>query len=409
MDNVALTDGFRRTRYGTVSWRAQERRAEDLLQRLECENVDVGMPAGELSAVDRSKVAIARVLGSWNDRIGLLILDEPTASLGDEEVQQLFEVLRGIRSAGHAVLYVTHRLSEVFEIADRVTVLRHGKVVHSALASSLDPQSLVRQMLGHELVQEERASASAARSERSRRLTARGLSTGVVRGLSFDVAEGEILGLAGLAGSGHEQIPPALAGATPAEGVMTIGSQAIALERMTPLRAHRAGLAYVPPDRKREGIIAGWAVRENTTVSIIDTFRQLRFLVNDSKMTSESEAWAERVDLQPRDPMKLVQTLSGGNQQKVIVARCLATDPQVLVLSDPTAGVDVGAREQIWGLLRDAAASGVSVLVASTDTADLAAVCDRVLVMRQGVVYGELVGTDVTDSRISREILASHS
>lgn len=409
MDNVALTDGFRLTRYKTVAWGAQERRAEDLLRRLECENVDVRMPAGELSAVDKSKVAIARVLGSWNNRTGLLILDEPTASLGDEEVAQLFKVLQGIRAAGHGVLYVTHRLSEVFELADRVTVLRQGKVVHTAPASSLDRESLVRHMLGHELVTSEHDKRTRTGSERRARLTARGLSAGVVRGLSFAVGEGEILGFAGLAGSGHEDIPAALVGAMPAEGAVMVGSEVIELDRMTPLRSHRAGLAYVPPDRKREGIIEGWAVRENITLSIIDNFRQMRFLVDDEEMTAASDGWAERVDLQPREPMKLVQTLSGGNQQKVIVARCLATDPQVLVLSDPTSGVDVGAREQIWGLVRGAAASGVSVVVASTDTADLAAMCDRVLVMRQGIVYGELAGTDVTDSRISREILASHS
>lgn len=409
MDNVALADGFRRTRYGMVSWGAQERRAEDLLRRMQCEDIDVRMPAGKLSPIDRSKVAIARVLGSWSNRTGLLILDEPTASLGDEEVTQLFEVLHGVRAAGHAVLYVTHRLSEVFELADRVTVLRQAKVVHTSPASSLDRPTLVRHMLGHELVNEQRGAGRTGTSERRQRLAARGLSVGVVRGLSFAVGEGEILGFAGLAGSGHDEIPPALVGASPADGLLTVGSETIPLKQMTPLRAHRAGLAYVPPDRKRQGIIAGWAVRDNTTVSIIDSFRRLRFLVDDPEMTSASESWAERVDLQPRDPMKLIQTLSGGNQQKVIVARCLATEPQVLVLSDPTAGVDVGAREQIWGLVRGAAAAGVAVVVASADTADLAAMCDRVLVMRQGVVYSELAGADITDSRISHEVLASHS
>lgn len=408
MDNVALTDGFR-VHWGMVSWGAQERRAEKLLERMECDDIDVRGPAGRLTAVQRSKVAIARVLGSWNNRTGLLILDEPTASLGDEEVAQLFEVLRGIRASGHAILYVTHRLSEVFELADRVTVLRQGRVVHTDLAKNLDRPSLVRHMLGHELIEEDRDVPTQAAPARRKKMAAQGLSAGVAKDLSFAVGEGEILGFAGLAGSGHEDIPPALVGAIPAQGVLTVGSKAIPLESMSPPRAHRVGIAYVPSDRKRQGIIAGWAVRDNTTISIIDSFRHLRFLVDDEGMSRESESWAERVDLQPRDPRKPIQTLSGGNQQKVIVARCLATSPQVLVLSDPTAGVDVGAREQIWSLVREAAASGMAVIVASADTADLAALCHRVLVLRSGVVYSELVGTRVTDSRISHEILASHS
>lgn len=408
MDNIALTDGFQ-SNAGLVSWRRQAKRARTLLTRLNAENLDVRTPVGSISPVDRTKVAIARVLGTWGDSTGLLILDEPTATLGDEEVEQLFAVIREIRAAGHAVLYVSHRLAEVFELADRVTVLRQARVVHTGLTSELDRKTLVTHMLGHELKEYEHGSRAGKTIGETERLGVTGLNGAIVRDLDFSVNEGEILGFAGLAGSGQEEVPPALMGALESEGTLRTAGKTIPLYRMNPVKAGECGLAYVPPDRKRQGIVAGWPVRENTTLSIFDRFRRFGIFLGQRAMTDEASTWADRVNLEPRDPMKPIQLLSGGNQNKVLVARCLATQPQVLLLSEPTAGVDVGAREQIWQLIRDASTAGLSVVISSTDTSDLAALCDRVLVMRQGVVYEELIGDDVNDRRISQSVLASHS
>jgi ABC-type sugar transport system ATPase subunit len=408
MDNIALTDGFQSTG-GKISWRRQAKRARTLLARLDAEDLDVRAPVASITPVERTKVAIARVLGSWGDSTGLLILDEPTATLGDEEVEQLFAVIREIRAAGHAVLYVSHRLAEVFELADRVTVLRQARVVHTGMTSELDRKSLVTHMLGHELKEYEHGSRAEKKIGETERLGVEGFSSSIVRELAFSVHEGEIIGFAGLAGSGQEEVPPALMGAVPAEGTLRTAGRTIPLFRMNPAKAGDYGLAYVPPDRKRQGIVAGWPVRENTTLSIFDRFRRGGIFLGQRAMTSEASTWADRVNLEPRDPMKPIQLLSGGNQNKVLVARCLATQPQVLLLSEPTAGVDVGAREQIWQLIRAAASDGLSVVMSSTDTSDLAALCDRVLVMRQGIVYEELIGDDVNDRRISQSVIASHS
>jgi ABC-type sugar transport system ATPase subunit len=409
MDNIALADGFQRGRFAPISWRRQARRATELLARMDAAHVDVRMPVGEVRPVDRTKIAIARVLGSWGDRAGLLILDEPTATLGDEEVAQLFEVVREVRAQGNSVLYVSHRLAEVFQLADRVTVLRQGRVVHHGLTAELDRQALVTHMLGHELVEYDHTQRVAREQSKVERLAVKDLAVDVVEGLDFAVAEGEILGLAGLAGSGAEEVVPALMGAVPATGTLAAGGKSDSLVGMTPARAHDLGFAYVPPDRKRQGIVAKMPVRENAMLSILDRFRRGGIFVDSRGLTRGAEEWAERVDLQPRDPMIEVQLLSGGNQNKVMMARCLATGPRVLLLAEPTAGVDVGAREQIWGLIREAAAGGLSVVVSSTDTSDLAALADRVLVFRGGSVFGQLTGDEISDRNISQSILTSHA
>jgi ribose transport system ATP-binding protein len=408
VDNVALADGWQRTPSGTIDWSGQRARTRELLRRVGLTNVDVDAPVRDFDGLIKTQIAIARVLGHWGEEPGLLILDEPTASLPEAEAGRVFELVNDIRDAGNSVLYVSHRLAEIFALSDRVTVLRQGRVVHTGPTGELNRESLVEHMLGHRLADGEGQGREPRDAATEDRLVVEDLRVGVADGLSFAVRSGEILGLAGVAGSGHDDVARALIGGAPASGTLRVRGRAVDLRRHDPVRAKALGIAFVPPDRKREGLLMTLSVRENVMLPVLEALRgRLRWL-REQAMTRRALDWSTRVALEPRDPDRVVALLSGGNQQKVVVARCLATEPDVLLLSEPTAGVDVAAREQIWSLIREAADDGLSVVVNSADAGDLAALCDRVLILRHGVVHATLEGPGLTESRITAAVLASH-
>ncbi len=405
VDNVALADGFR-TQLGRVRWKQQRARTRELLGRVGLSEIDVEAPLGSFDQLTRIRVAMARLMGGWGQEPGLLILDEPTASLPESEAEPLFDLIREIRSNGSSVLYVSHRLAEVFDLADRVTVLRQGRVVHTGAVDELDRQRLVELMVGHAVSADAKLATPPPRSPRAR-LVIEGLTTEQLVDFSLTVSEGEIVGVAGVAGSGHDDVPRAMVGAISATGRIYVDGVPAALTSMTPNRALRLGLVIVPADRKREGILAGLSVRDNVATPIAERFRRRAGWLNAPALTDFATDWGGRVALSPPDPMREVVLLSGGNQQKVVLARSFASNPKVIVMSEPTAGVDVAAREQIWDLIRGAAAEGVSVVVTSTDLGDLEAVCHRLVVLDRGRHHGELHAPDMTEERIAAAVLES--
>jgi ABC-type sugar transport system ATPase subunit len=390
---------------GLPTRRREEREhARQLLQQFDAA-FDVTVPVGGLTPAERTIVAIARALDGWTDPHGLLILDEPTAALHSDEVGRLFTAVRRAAARGAGVIFVSHRLDEVMDLADRVVVLRDGYVVADTPVTELEHAELVRLIVGTVL---EQAAPRDRRDPGDRALSVRGLSGGTVRGLDLDVRAGEVVGVSGILGSGREHLAALLFGALPrAWGDVAVAG--IALRPGDPRAAIRAGVAYVPGDRGADGAVMTMRVRENVTLPDLRPLRRRLGWLDVATERREVGTWVERIALRPAEPERPLELFSGGNQQKVVLAKWLRNEPRVLLCDEPTQGVDVGAKAAIYELVRDAAARGAAVLMASSDTAELASVCDRVLVMRDGAVRAEVNGRDLTEERLVVEGLGLHA
>jgi ribose transport system ATP-binding protein len=402
VDNLALGHGYASRRF--VRLRSEARRARTLLGAVGFA-FDVEVPVGQLSPVQRTGVAIARAIHEHDERaLRVLVLDEPTASFDSTEVEQLFEVIRHACRRGVAILYVSHRLDEILEVTDETTVLRDGRLIATVPTGELDHDSLIELILGRPV---ERAEVGDHVHANDVRLAVEHLRGGPVRDVSFEVHAGEIVGLAGVVGSGRDAVPYLMAGARPSTGgrVLVDGQP---VTRLTPREALRRGLVFVPGDRHGKSAIPSLTVRENVTLPRLSVRGPARWLGIRSERR-EARGWLEDFDVRPPDPDRLLATLSGGNQQKAVLARALRLRPRVLVIDEPVHGVDVGAKHAIYQLLRQATSEGVAAVLASGDVDDLAAVCDRVVVLRNGTVGAELHGPSNTVDRITEESLARHS
>jgi ribose transport system ATP-binding protein len=431
-DNIGLVAGYATGAGGRVRVDKQRRRAAELLARVGVA-LDLTVPVGRLRPVERSAVAIARALDSRDGEIKLLVLDEPTAALPPTEVESLFGVVRDIVARGVSVLYVSHRLDEVLALADVVSVLRDGRHQGTFPARGLSRERMVEYIIGETQPQPREPAAdrrepsppqasapTATRLEAAQprepepdpgsgagqppALRVRDLRGRYLDGLTFEVARGEILGVAGLDGSGRDELAGALGGAVPARGMVT-DARGRALARLTPRQARRHGIALVLPNWHPSSAVREFDVRENVSLATLRQFSSLG-TVRRARERQAVLDWLSAVDVRPRDPGKRYGLLSGGNQQKVIVARWLATEPDVLVLEDPTSGVDVGARQQIYELLFAQRARGVGILLCSSDTEDLVSVCDRVLCLVDGKVAAELRGSAITEAGLLAAIAA---
>jgi ribose transport system ATP-binding protein len=403
-DNIGMVAGYSTGLAGRIRVEAQRRRAAELLARIGLD-LDLNIPVGRLRPVERSAVAIARALDGQDGEIKLLVLDEPTAALPPTEVEALFRVVRDIAERGVGVLYVSHRLDEVLALTDIVSVLRDGRHQGTFPARGLSRERMVEHILG-----QTRSVAPAAKpvpaAEPGLRpaLQVRDLRARYLDGLTFEVARGEIVGVAGLDGSGRDELAGALGGALPARGVV-IDALGRPLAKLTPTQARRHGIVLVLPNWHAASAVREFDVRENVSLATLRRFSSLG-TVRRARERQAVLDWLATVDVRPRDPFKRYGLLSGGNQQKVIVARWLATRPDVLVLEDPTSGVDVGARQQIYELLRAQSARGVGILLCSSDLEDLVSICDRVLCLVGGRVVGELRGSQITEGGLLAAISA---
>ena len=404
VENLGLGRGFLSGPVGNIRWREEVRRAQQLLLAFGLAP-DVRQPVGMLSAAERAAVAIMRALQDWDSsRPGLLVLDEPTASLNRGEVDALFREVRRVAAEGAGVLFVSHMIDEVLELADRVTVLRDGHVVASGEpASELDERRLVELIVGRpvaDLYPEVDAVVGRPVLELS-------MVFGItLRGVNLKVHEGEIVGVAGLVGSGREEIAGSVFGATPRfAGKVLVDKKKVFA---TPRDSIRAGMALVPADRKSLGLDTQERLYQHIPLPRLGPLqRGLRLRHRAARR--EAAAWAERLEVQPPLIERRMEKFSGGNQQKAVLARWLRTEPRVLLLDEPTQGVDVGAKATIYGHVRDAAERGVAVLVASSDAEELVHLCDRVLVFRSGSVAAELRGSSLTEERLIAETLGATS
>jgi ABC-type sugar transport system ATPase subunit len=380
-------------RAGFVDWRATRRRAREALARLDL-HLDPGMPVRRLRPDQQQMVEIARAL-SIDARV--LILDEPTSSLTEDEVNALFEVVRRLRAQGVATIFVSHRLGEIFAIADRVTVLRDGHTVGGGPAAEFDRARLIELMVGRAL-----ESVDVPHHQGDARkavLRVGGLRLpGAFEEVSFEVAPGEIVGLAGLVGAGRSELLEALFGLHRASGSVEVDGKPVTFR--SPLQAIRAGVGFVPADRKLQGLVLQMSVRENLMMAATSRVARLRPPRKAFELAGVQKAISD-MRIRAHSSRVPVATLSGGNQQKVVLGKWLSTEPKVLMLDEPTRGVDVGAKAEIYRLLGDATKEGLGVLVSSSETPELRTLCDRILVMFRGRVVASLTRDEATEARIA--------
>jgi ABC-type sugar transport system ATPase subunit len=347
--------------------------------------IDLDIPLANLSPVDRTRVAIYSAVSYWETSGNLLVLDEPTAALPLPDVTRLYGLMQRMTAAGAGILLITHRLEEVVTYADRVSVLRDGELVTTLTRENASVAGLIRLMIGD---QRERTALRdrAARTERVPKLSVRDLGGKTLAGLTFEVAEGEVLGFFGLPDSGVGE----LAGLLTAEKERAATGEArLGSGPWSPMKSLNTNdIKIVPPDRAQDGIIADMTVKENLTLSLLTRLRRLLGIKRDQE-ESLARQWVTRLQIQPGRLDAPAGRLSGGNQQKVLLGRSLSTSPAVLVLCEPTVGVDIGGRRLIYQLIASEVAQGLSVILISGDIDDLLALCDRVIVLKNGRNAGE--------------------
>jgi ribose transport system ATP-binding protein len=390
-ENIVLATGYPRRFGGLIDWRAAERATEAALAQVECP-LPPTRRVRDLSRTEKSLVAIARALSVSAD---VLVLDEPSASLPADEVHRLFAALRPLKARGVGMIYVSHRLDEVFEIADRIAVLRDGALVGEKRVAETNPEELVSLIVGKAL---DKFEATPRPKSAGTRLSARNLTVEDVGPVDFEVAPSEIVGLVGLRGAGHERVSRALFGALPHEGEILLDGLAPALD--DPRAAMREGVGMIARDRIEESCAAGLSIRENMFINPGAIGRGMASMLSPKAEAAQARTLGARVGLRPNDPALPIEALSGGNQQKVIVGRWLRIGGRLLIAEDPTAGVDVGAKAEIYRLLDQALDAGLSALVVSTDFEEVARLCHRALVFSRGRIVAELAGEQLTIDRL---------
>jgi rhamnose transport system ATP-binding protein len=391
-ENIAI--GLEQKRFWQpINWKARHQRAAELLAQVGAK-ISTNALTSELTMPQQQLVEIARALGA-NARV--LIMDEPTASLSEEDTQNLFRVIRELRGRGVGIVYISHRLDELPLIADRVTVLRDGSTIETRLMSEVDRQELIRLMVGRELSavfpKREVTLGETVLDVRNLACFAAGISN-----VSFSVRAGEILGFAGLVGAGRTELARTLFGLTPASGgEVFLRGEHISIS--SPAQAIELGIAYVPEDRRRHGVILDMPISANTTLASLQRLARFGFL-DFGREREIAMNYAARLGVKTPALFAPAATLSGGNQQKVALSRWLATKPLVLILDEPTQGIDVGAKSEIHSLMCDLAEQGMAILMISSELPEILGMSDRIAVMHRGLIAAIFDRAEATQQKV---------
>ena len=405
-ENILIGREPRRT--GRIDWKRMNAQAVEILERVDI-GIDVTQTLGSYSVAIQQMVAIVRALDVASTKI--LILDEPTSSLDTYETDQLFSVMRKLKGQGTAIIFITHFIDQVYEISDRITILRNGKLVGDYDTNSLTHLELVSNMLGRTLVELDSVSKSRSKLVADGHtsdpvMQARQLgSTGAIDPFDLDLYEGEVVGFAGLLGSGRTEIANLLFGVDkPDHGTLAYNGKAV--KKFSPLSSIERGVALSPEDRKAAGIVDELSVRENIVLAMQANRGWLRYL-SSAKQTEIADKYIKMLNIVTPSPEQPVKNLSGGNQQKVILARWLATNPQVLILDEPTRGIDVGAKTEIQKLVVSLAEEGKTCIFISSELEEVLRTSDRIVVLRDQEKITELTGDEMNETLIMQTIAGS--
>jgi ribose transport system ATP-binding protein len=393
-ENILLGD-LPKTRIGLVDWARANEEAQRALDRLGvC--LDLRDRVIDLSVAQRQFIEIAKVLAGHTD-LSIIVMDEPSAVLAGHELEKLFDVIRTLQAQGVTIIYISHRLDEVFEIAERVTVLRDGCVAGTGEVKDLDKSSLISMMVGRSL---DETFPAGKQKLGEPFLEVRNLSSARLGllDINFTLHQGEILGLAGLVGAGRSELAMALFGVGPVDsGEVLLNGQHVPLGK--PRKTIQLGMALVPEDRKVQGLVLSQSVRNNTSLVILDRLKDF-LLINEKREREIVEKQVRDMDIKTTSLEQEVGYLSGGNQQKVVLGKWLSSEPTLIIMDEPTRGIDVGAKAEIYQLIRDLADKGTSIIMISSELPEIIGMSDRVLVMNRGRIAGELSREEMTEEGI---------
>ncbi|NOY78503.1 MAG: sugar ABC transporter ATP-binding protein [Calditrichaeota bacterium] len=391
-ENIFLGREPVKSKVGLIDWKTLRMQAAQLLERLDA-HINVQARVSELSIAQQQMVEIAKAL-SYKAR--LIVMDEPSATLTEHELAHLFKLIKDLSQTGMAVIYISHRLEEIFEICNRVTILRDGEWITTRPISEISREEIVRLMVGRELGEEfPKVPASTGRIL----LRVTHLSSGNrLKNASFEIRSGEIVGLAGLVGSGRTELARAILGLGPkTSGRLELEGKPLTIH--SPMDAIKAGIALIPEDRKGQGLVMGASVRENVTLASLKKFSRSGFILSKKEMRAVQKMVN---DLRIKTPSinQPVQFLSGGNQQKVVLAKGLLTESKILIFDEPTRGIDVGAKQEIYHLMNDLVKSGMGILMISSELPEILGMSDRILVMHEGKLVGDVTRADATQEKV---------
>lgn len=393
-----------RTKFGNIDRKKMIAEADRILGDLGI-HIDVEKPLKAYSTAIQQMVAIARAI-STNTK--LVIMDEPTSSLDANEVQILFRIIRKLKNQGISVIFISHKLDEIFEICERLTVFKDGEYVGNYDVKELDQLKLISLMVGRDAVKLERKKEGYNFSKAEELMGAKGVKQGMrLNGIDIDIKQGEVVGLAGLLGSGRTELAQVIFGAnTMDEGEIFWHGNSVKVN--SPADAISKGMGYCTEDRKVEGIIPHLSVKENLTIALLPKISKFGF-VNKKEQDRIVKQYIERLKIKTPTPEQAICNLSGGNQQKVLLARWMCMNPKLIIMDEPTRGIDVGAKAEIEQLIQELSDNGISVLMISSEIAELERNCDRIVVMREGKKIGELVGNSISYEKVMETIAKGSS
>ena len=391
-ENIFLGREPVKSKSGLIDWAKMRSLSEQLLERLDA-HIPVRAPVSSLSIAQQQMVEIAKAL---SHQAQLIAMDEPSATLTDHELVHLFKLIKDLSQTGIAIIYISHRLEEIFEICSRVTILRDGDWIITRPISEINREKIVHLMVGRELGQE---FPKEIISPGKVRLRVDDVTSGNrVKHVSFQIRSGEIVGLAGLVGSGRTELARTILGLEPMNSGL-IELNGVPVKIRSPRDAIRAGIALIPEDRKGQGLVMGQSVRENITLSSLQKFSRSGFILSKEEMKTVQKMVKElRIKTPSIDQQ--VQFLSGGNQQKVVLAKGLLTESQILIFDEPTRGIDVGAKQEIYTLMNSLAKNGLGILMISSELPEILGMSDRILVMHEGEIMGELSRSEATQEKV---------
>jgi ribose transport system ATP-binding protein len=396
-ENIFL--GSEIERGALLDWRAMHRQARELLARLHLD-IDPRTPIADLGVGQQQMVEVAKAL---HHKADLIIMDEPTSALSIREIDDLFAIIRQLKAEGVALIYISHHLDEAFEISDRITVLRDGRHIATLPTSSLNMEQLIKLMVGRDLSEQFPKESAPLGAEV---LRVENLTQGKrLKNISFSLRAGEVLGVAGLVGAGRTELVRALFGADPIDsGRILIDGVPVTIR--SPQDAIRHGIALLTEDRKRQGLILSMNVRENTTLSVLGGLTRGWF-TDRRKESAITQSFIDSMAIKTPNQEQLVSNLSGGTQQKVVLAKWMATQPKILIFDEPTRGIDVGAKVEIYKLMNTLAKQGVAIIMVSSELPEILGMSDRVMVIREGRVTGFLTRQEATQEKIIAYATAS--